>query len=257
MNCEQYEKFLSLLVDGETSHITIEQLQQHLQKCEKCCSTQQTFTQLHSLYSKPSYPFDSSGFVDKVMHEIRPRRSRGMYKKIAAALILMSAGLAGSLITYFSVSLEDSPVEEPLTTLTKYSHQENPWKLLREGITCKQKNPTKAKYLFVEARNRTEDTEVFAVACYQLAVISYYKEDNALYALSQLCQLIESIEANDVANPLYIEMGLHLAKEIYLSLPAKDILKPVVRQVIEKYENSSMANKREQPVIMIGDSHEK
>ncbi|BBM83018.1 anti-sigma factor family protein [Candidatus Uabimicrobium amorphum] len=255
MNCEEYQKSLSLLIDGEISPDDAEKLQQHLQQCDHCTEVQTTFSQLEDLYRKPNYPFDSSHFVGNVMRKVRPNRS-GIYRKVAAAILIITAGIVGATITYFFVSPKHVSHEQPLATLTQYSLKENPWKLLREGISCKMQSPTKAKYLFVEARNRTEDSQVFDAASYQLAVISYYKENKALHALSQLCELAQSIETNANLHSPYVAMGLHLAKEIYLSLPLKDILRPVARQVIQKYKYLSAENNKEQPVIMIGDPYE-
>ena len=256
MNSEEYQKLISLSMDGKISLDDAEKLQQYLQKYHESDDTQATFSQLEEIFSKPHYPFDTPNFVDKVMHEIRPQR-RGIYRKMIAAILLIIAGIVGASITYFTVRQSHVTHEEPLAELQVYSAKENPWKLLQEAITCKIKNPAKAKYLFVEARNRTENSQVFDTASYQLAVMSYYKENKVLYALSQLCELAESIEINATHDSPYTAMSLHLAKEIYLSLSSQNVLRPIAKQVIKKFQDLSAENNREQPVIMIGDPYEK
>ncbi|WP_372370174.1 anti-sigma factor [Candidatus Uabimicrobium sp. HlEnr_7] len=250
MNCEQYQQLISTQWDKNQQD---NDSQKHISQCIECGEFLESLKKLEQLYHEPTYPFDSKQFVSSVIAKTHPKRRR-VWKLTAAAILFVVVGIwMGSFFKRPEVIIHSVENEQPLEVVAEYSLEENPWKMVRQAMQYKNKNLAKSKYLLAEVTHRTENTEVLALASYQLALIFYHKENKVLHSISQLAQLIEFIEADEDKNALYASMGLHLLQDIYISLPQNDVKLPLIRQILKRFKQLSQKQEQEQSLIKIGD----
>lgn len=124
MNCQNVQKKLSALLDGEETGLEKERLEEHLKSCEECS---QAWRQMRIVTQRVThmkgYPVDEKELTDKIKRRIATRSGNNVHElglglwarvPVFALLLLIALGMGNyagrSLIEVFL-----PPTEDPLT----------------------------------------------------------------------------------------------------------------------------------------------